>query len=244
MLADDLRGVYYILLKDLKAYYFKPPNISWGILFPLVLTLAFSLRNPVGLLDLAPGLIAMAAVFGTTSMEAIVITFERRTGALERLLIAPISLWAVLMAKVLGGAVFGLMISGFMTVISVVTLGMMVTAPLWFLTSLILTLLTLSALGALVAVSVKEVFEAQTISNYFRFPMIFLCGVFIPVGAMPIPLQVVSYLLPLTYSVESLRATTGGMPGSLGLVVPVVVLSLFLVGFLSTAHALLKRSLK
>ena len=145
MLADDLRGVYYILLKDLKAYYFKPPNISWGILFPLVLTLAFSLRNPVGLLDLAPGLIAMAAVFGTTSMEAIVITFERRTGALERLLIAPISLWAVLMAKVLGGAVFGLMISGVMTVISVVTLGMKVTAPIWFLTSLILTLLTLSA---------------------------------------------------------------------------------------------------
>jgi ABC-2 type transport system permease protein len=177
-------------------------------------------------------------------MEAIVITFERRTGALERLLIAPISLWSVLMAKVLGGAIFGLMISGVMTVISVVTLGMTVTAPLWFLTSLTLTLLTLSALGALVAVSVKEVFEAQTISNYFRFPMIFLCGVFIPVGAMPAPLQVVAYLLPLTYSVESLRATTGGVSGSLGLVVPVVVLSLFLAGFLATAHALLKRSLK
>ena len=244
MLVDDLRGVYYILLKDLKAYYFKPPNISWGILFPLVLALAFSLRNPVGLLDLAPGLIAMAAVFGTTSMEAIVITFERRTGALERLLIAPISLWAVLMAKVLGGTVFGLMISGVMTVISVVMFGMKVTAPLWFLTSLALTLLTLSALGALVAVSVKEVFEAQTLSNYFRFPMIFLCGVFIPVGAMPAPLQVVAYLLPLTYSVESLRATTGGVPGSLGLVVPFAALCLFLAGFLSTAHTLLKRSLK
>jgi len=244
MLIDDLRGVYYILLKDLKAYYFKPPNISWGILFPLVLTLAFSLRNPVGLLDLAPGLIAMAAVFGTTSMEAIVITFERRTGALERLIIAPISLWAVLMAKVLGGTVFGLMISGVMTVISVVMFGMKVTAPLWFLMSLALTLLTLSALGALVAVSVKEVFEAQTLSNYFRFPMIFLCGVFIPIGVMPVPLQVVAYLLPLTYSVESLRATTGGVPGSLGLVVPVAALTLFLAGFLFTAHILLKRSLR
>jgi len=42
MLMDELRGIYYILLKDLKAYYFKPPNISWGILFPLVLALAFS----------------------------------------------------------------------------------------------------------------------------------------------------------------------------------------------------------
>jgi ABC-2 type transport system permease protein len=244
MLADDLRGVYFILLKDLKAYYFKPPNISWGILFPLVLTLAFSLRNPVGLVELAPGLIAMAAVFGTTSMEAIVITFERRTGALERLLIAPISLKAILMGKVLGGTVFGLMISGFMTIISITFFGMGLVAPLWFLISLILTLLTLSALGALVAVSVKEVFEAQTLSNYFRFPMIFLCGVFIPVGAMPAPLQAVAYLLPLTYSVASLRATTIGVSSSLGLIVPLAALSLFLVGFLAAAHALLKKSLK
>jgi len=34
MLADDLRGLFYFALKHLKAYYFKPPNISWGILFP------------------------------------------------------------------------------------------------------------------------------------------------------------------------------------------------------------------
>jgi len=75
-LRDELEGLVAIIEKDLKAYYFKPPNISWGILFPLVLALSFSLRNPGGLIELAPGLIAMAALFGTTSMEAIVITFE------------------------------------------------------------------------------------------------------------------------------------------------------------------------
>ena len=63
MIREELEGVWYILLKDLKAYYFKPPNISWGILFPLVLALAFSLRNPAGLTELSPGLVAMAALF-------------------------------------------------------------------------------------------------------------------------------------------------------------------------------------
>jgi ABC-2 type transport system permease protein len=185
MLVDELRGIYYILLKDLKAYYFKPPNISWGILFPLFLALAFSLRNPSGLAELAPGLIAMAAVFGTTSMEAIVITFERRTGALERLLLAPISIKSILMGKILGGTVFGFMITGVMTLISFLFFNMKIQSSLWFSLIIALTLLTLSSLGALVAVSVKEVFEAQTLSNYFRFPMIFLCGVFIPVASMP-----------------------------------------------------------
>ena len=45
-------------------------------------------------------------------------------------------------------------------------------------------------------------------------------------------------------TVESLKVTTGGVPGSLGLVIPFATLSLFLAGFLSTAHTLLKRSLK
>jgi ABC-2 type transport system permease protein len=243
MLIDELRGVYFILLKDLKAYYFKPPNISWGILFPLVLTLAFSLRNPTGLTELAPGLIAMAAVFGTTSMEAIVITFERRTGALERLLLAPISLKSILLGKILGGAVFGGMISGIMTLISIIVFRTSVNHILWFTVSLLLTLLTHSGLGALIAVSVKEVFEAQTLSNYFRFPMIFLCGVFIPVETMPIPLQIIAHLLPLTYAVDALKATTH-LQIHLGLMIDLVALLLFLIVLLITANLQLKRSLE
>jgi ABC-2 type transport system permease protein len=244
MLVDELRGIYYILLKDLKAYYFKPPNISWGILFPLVLALAFSLRNPNGLAELAPGLIAMAAVFGTTSMEAIVITFERRTGALERLLLAPISIKSILMGKILGGTVFGFMITGVMTLISFLFFNMKIHSPIWFSMIITLTLLTLSSLGALVAVSVKEVFEAQTLSNYFRFPMIFLCGVFIPVSSMPQPLQVVAYLLPLTYSVEALRSITLGTSSVLNMLMYTMILGLYFLAFSFISNWLMKRSLR
>lgn len=244
MLIDELRGVYFILLKDLRAYYFKPPNISWGILFPLVLALAFSLRNPAGLVELAPGLVAMAAVFGTTSMEAIVITFERRSGALERLLLAPISMKSILVAKILGGTVFGLVISGVMTLIAVAFFGMSLGNPLCYLISLILTSLTLSALGSLIAVSVKEVFEAQTLSNYFRFPMIFLCGVFIPVETMPTPLRAIAYLLPLTYSINSLKAAITDATDIPGILINLSALSLFLIGFLIVSNIQLKRSLK
>jgi len=56
----------------------------------------------------------------------------------------------------------------------------------------------------MIAVSVSEVFEAQTFSNFFRFPMVFLCGLFIPVQALPIFLQPLSYLAPLTHGVDVL----------------------------------------
>jgi len=235
--------MWYIILKDLKAYYFKPPNISWGILFPLVLALAFTLRNPMGLAELSPGLIAMAALFGTTSMEAIVITFEKRVGALERLMLAPISLRTILMGKVLSGAIFGLMIAGTMTLVSIALMGSQITSPVLFIISLSLTVLTLSALGALVAVSVREVFEAQTLSNYFRFPMIFLCGVFLPVEAMPTPLQALAHILPLTYSVDALRQTSMGLV-NLRLLSDIAALVLFLLAFLILATRSLKKNLE
>jgi ABC-2 type transport system permease protein len=62
-------------------------------------------------------------------------------------------------------------------------------------------------LGVFVAVSVSEVFEAQTFSNFIRFPMIFLCGPFLPVSDLPALLQPLSYVLPLTYGVDILRGS-------------------------------------
>ena len=179
-----------------------------------MLALSFSLRNPEGLGELAPGLIAMTALFGTTSMEAIVITFEKRVGALERLQLAPISDVSIIVGKVLGGTVFGLIISLVMATLVTVFLGAEITNVSLFVLTLLLTLIVHSALGALVAVSVKEVFEAQTLSNYFRFPMIFLCGIFLPLEKMPIVLQYLARLLPLTYSVETLSASMSGYSGS------------------------------
>jgi len=214
ILGEEMEGILAIVEKDLKAYYFKPPNISWGILFPIVLALSFSLRNPEGLTDLAPGLIAMAALFGTTSMEAIVITFEKRVGALERLQLAPITDVSIIVGKVLGGTIFGLVISTVMTVLSILFIGSEIVDPPVFILSLLLTAIDHSALGALVAVSVKEVFEAQTLSNYFRFPMIFLCGIFLPIDEMPTALRYLARVLPLTYSVETLRASMTGLSGN------------------------------
>jgi len=40
------KQAYYIARKDLKAYYLKPPLISWGVMLPVVFLLAFYLRNP------------------------------------------------------------------------------------------------------------------------------------------------------------------------------------------------------
>jgi len=78
--------------------------------------------------------------------------------------------------------------------------------------ALILSAAAFSALGAFVSVAVKEIFEAQTLANFLRFPMMFLGGVFVPVASLPPGLQVVARALPLTYSVEALHTALAGGP--------------------------------
>jgi ABC-2 type transport system permease protein len=52
---------------------------------------------------------------------------------------------------------------------------------------------------------VSEVFEAQTFSNFFRFPMLFLCGLFFPISKLPVFLKPLAYIMPLTYGADLLH---------------------------------------
>ena len=210
MWRDNLRGIYYIALKDMRTYYLKPPSVSWGIVFPIAWILAFFLRNPQGFKELVPGLIAMTILFSTTAAEAVVINFELRIGSLERLLLAPISLPAVLLGKVLGGAIFGFIMTTMVIAGSVIVIGLHPNL-LYLILIIVPSLLLFSSLGALLCVLVKEVFEAQTLLNLPRFVMIFFCGVVYPISAMPEKLQYLAHAMPLTYTVDGLRRsfTTG-----------------------------------
>jgi len=84
-------------------------------------------------------------------------------------------------------------------------------------------------LGLFIAVAVSEVFEAQTFSNFFRFPMIFLCGLFFPISALPVFFKPLSYALPLTYGADMLH---GAIHGGNMLSVPIdmAILAVFCVG--------------
>ncbi|HNZ95088.1 MAG TPA: ABC transporter permease, partial [Sphaerochaeta sp.] len=45
----------------------------------------------------------------------------------------------------------------------------------------------------------------------FRFPMLFLCGLFIPISSLPLVLRPLSFCLPLTYGTDLLRGAITGV---------------------------------
>lgn len=212
-----------ILLKDVRAYYLKPPNVSWGILFPLAWAGMFLVRSgggAEGVRVLLPGVVAVSILFGTTSMLAVAVTFERKSRSFERLLLAPVPLELLMLAKTGGAILFGVA-NAFVPVVMAAFLADL-SGVAWtvFLPAVVMIAAASAFLGLFVAAAVKEVFEAQTFSNFFRFPMLFLCGLFFPVGKLPLFLRPFSYALPLTYGVDLLRGAVHGgntMPCALDL---------------------------
>ena len=150
-----------ILVKDMRTYYLKPPNISWGLMFPLAWTGMFFIRSGSGLGSipaLLPGVVAVSILFGTTSMLAVTVTFEKKNRSFERLLLAPMPLEILMLAKTSGAIIMGtanafvpVVMAAFLTDLSRVAWGA-------FLPAVFLIAVASTFLGLFIAVAVSEVF--------------------------------------------------------------------------------------
>ncbi|RJQ65803.1 MAG: ABC transporter permease [Desulfobacteraceae bacterium] len=232
-----------ILVKDMRTYYLKPPNVSWGLIFPLAWTGMFFIKSGSGtgsIPTLLPGVVALSVLFGTTSLLAVTVTFEKKNRSFERLLLAPMPLGLLMLAKTSGAIIFGVanafvpvIMAAFLVDLSQVAWGV-------FIPAVILIAVTSTFLGLFIAVAVSEVFEAQTFSNFFRFPMIFLCGLFFPIEKLPVFLKPVSYVLPVTYGADLLHGAVHGghsMPFFLDL----VLLCAFCIGLFAVSLGNIRR---
>ncbi|WP_456421667.1 ABC transporter permease [Thermococcus sp.] len=196
--------VLAIAEKELKEYVLKPGSVSWGIIFPLVFTLAFAVR--FGDVDhLAPGLLAISVLFGTTSFVSSSVIFERRLRTFERLLVAPVSYLTVVLAKVLVGSIFGI----FVGLVSLLFLRLFMVYPIWnvplLIVFLILSAMAFSALGLYVSLAVENPINAMTWLNLIRLPMMFTSGAIVSLLLFPHWFIAVGLITPMTYAVEGLR---------------------------------------
>jgi ABC-2 type transport system permease protein len=239
---DETKRVFYIAMKDVKIYFFKGPNLTFGLLLPVVLYFAFSIGRSVETTFALPGLVAIAAFFGAGAIQAVSLPLEKRTGTFKMLLTAPTSLSTIILGKTLAGLFFGAFLS------LVYTLIMLPFSPLPnlipFFLAIIFSSLMFSVFGLLLSVPFRDIPDAMPPATVVRIAMVFLCGVFIPLEAMPESLQTVAYALPLTYSVDALRQTMSGSLNVQIFLIDLAVQLFFSVIFLFATIKLLKRSIE
>ncbi|MCD6538721.1 ABC transporter permease [Candidatus Bathyarchaeota archaeon] len=256
-LSDDLLKVWAITEKDIRMYYLKSPSIFFGIVFPLILYFTFAMGRPcVTEAHRLTGVVTVSALFGATSVEAVVFSLERRSRTMDRLLVAPIHPGALIFGKAISGAIFGFIVAIIVGAILMLFgsfwrwTGLMPglkLEPVTFMIAVFLTSIVSSSLGMIFSVKARDITEAMWPLNVIRFLMIFICGVFIPLDEtfafMP-SAKFIAYLFPITYSVEALMQATFGMIQPRRLLLDFLALIFFSATFLMIAVKIFNRSIR
>ena len=231
-ILDELKRSWAITLKDIKIYYLRPPALMFGILFPIALFFTFTVGRNISSNRLIPLLAAQTVFWASSSIGPVAIPMERRMRTFERYLSAPLSLISVLWGKMIAGVIFGLSITTLATTLSVLLLGITVTNPLALVLGIILSALSYSAM-VIVFASIPTGSPGQVIVplNFFRIPLMFISGMFVPLEQMPTAGIYAALLSPLTHTIDLIRLGTGG-ESFFSIAVNIGVLSVWTVLFL------------
>jgi len=164
---------------------------------------------------LVPGVLGMTLLFGAM-IAALSTVYDKESGVMRMLVIAPIQHYWIAVAKALG-ATLSALVQALMLLIVLALLGYLsrqVSIPLLAL-GLVCTALACASLGMLVAAWSRTLDNYATMMNLVIFPVFFLSGSLYPVQQLPTALRVVASLNPYTYGVDLLKhAAVAGAPAS------------------------------
>jgi ABC-2 type transport system permease protein len=155
---------------------------------------------------LFPGVLAMSVLF-SAAFAGISLVWDREFGFLREMLVAPVSKFAIIAGKCLGGATAATLQS-----LVLFALAGLVGVPyhpvlmLQLLGLLFIGALVLTAMGVLLSSRIRQIQAAMPTSQLIIMPMMFLSGALFPMANLPDWLAVLVRLNPLTYVVQPMRA--------------------------------------
>ena len=161
----------------------------------------------VGLPVFVSVLITLSAVLSLVT----IISIYRESGILKRLRATPLRPQTILTAHVLVKLALTAVTLGLTVLAGKRYYPIDVKAPLFgFTMALLISTWSILSIGFLISSIVPTARFAQPIGAAILYPMIGLCGLFVPVQSLPPAVQAVARVLPLTYAVSLLQGIWKG----------------------------------
>jgi len=154
-----------------------------------------------------PGILGMSLMnSGIIGIATAFVSF-REKGILRRIKVTPFPLWKFILARIVAALVLALVTSSILIGIGWAAWDLTVKGnPLLIVLTLIIVSLSMLSIGYAIAAISRNTETAASYANLVTFPMMFLSGVFFPLGALPDWLSPVVRVMPLKYAVEALRS--------------------------------------
>ena len=219
-MQDVYRGIWVISYRELLRFSRQRSRVLGSFAMPLLLLVVFgagfnrtigNLTPDVDFLKFVyPGIITVTVLMSSL-FAGLSVVWDREFGFLREVLVAPLNRSGVILGKAVGGGVVALA-QGLVLLLLAPVVGLSI-GPLVILQViplLALVSLTLSGLGILVATRMRSQQGFQVVMQLMIFPLMFLSGIFFPVGDVPLWIEVIAKLDPVTYGVDAVRRTLLG----------------------------------
>jgi ABC-2 type transport system permease protein len=228
-MAEIWRGTWVVAYRELLRFVSERSRIISSLAFPLAFLVIFgagfgrvigSLAPGVDFIQfMYPGIVAMAVL--TSSLFAgVSVVWDREFGFLKEILVAPIGRTGIVLGKTIGATLTALPQVGVLLILApIVGVDLTLATILALVPMVVILSLGLSGLGVLIASFMTSQQGFQLVIQLLIFPLIFLAGVFFPVNQVPIWMEVISKLNPLTYGVDAIRQVFLGSTPELGVTV-------------------------
>lgn len=215
-LRRELKGAYTIWYRDVIRFLRDRARIISSLGQPLLFLFVFgSGLAPAmsglggGRLDftqfLFPGILSMTVLF-TSVFSAVSIVWDREFGFLKEVMVAPVSRVAVALGKVAGGSTVA-MLQGALILVLAPLIGIRLSwGQLIVLVGLMLLLAAvMTSFGILIAARQRTMEGFHMIMQFLLMPMFFLSGAFFPLRDVPIWMEWLAKVNPVTYGVDPMR---------------------------------------
>ncbi len=187
------------------------PNVIAPFVFTFVaLTLFKEASGPFGLYAVLGG--GMMGMWGNTLYSSgYAIEFEKWQGTLEEVIATPSDLMHVIAGRSISNALFGLtnMIAILLIASLVFRIPLGIANPFQFTLAIVITLLSVSALGLIFASAFVLSRHTQVLTNGLEFPIYVVSGSMFPIALLPFWTHPVSYILGPTWGIEAIRMAAG-----------------------------------
>jgi ABC-2 type transport system permease protein len=215
-LQRDIRGAYTIWYRDVLRFVRDRTRVITSLAQPLLFLFVFGgglapAMSGLGGGNLSftefmfPGILGMTILF-TSIFSAVSIVWDREFGFLKEVMVAPVSRTAVALGKVAGGSTVA-MFQGLIVLILAPLIGIKLSVvQLLVLVGLMLLLAAvMTSFGILIAARQRTMEGFQMIMQFLLMPMFFLSGALFPLRGVPLWMDVLAKIDPVTYGVDPLR---------------------------------------
>jgi len=180
---------------------------------------------------LAVGMIAFIILF-TAMSSGMTLVWDRRLGFLNKLLTTPIPRATIIFSKTLS-SVLRALTQGTIVLLLATILGMQYKAGISIIdfllsySAIFLMAIGLASLFIMIAIRATSWESQMAVMNLLNLPLMFASNAFYPISTMPLWLQPIAYINPITYTNDILRQTLLGATGINNLAMDFAYLGIF-----------------